>query len=49
MNEGVANLTVIVENIMKDYHLQVGLLGRDGGNSLEDNRQILIYDIESFL
>ncbi len=47
-NEEVVDLALTLENMKEDHHLQVGLLGRDGGNSLEENRQMLVHDIKPF-
>ncbi len=48
VNEGVADLALTLENMKEDHYLQVGLLCRDWENDLEENRQMLVHDIEPF-
>ncbi len=48
VNKGVADLALTLENMKEDHYLQVRLLDRDGGNSLEENRRMLVHDIKQF-
>ncbi len=47
-NEGVADPPLTIENRKEDHHLQVVLLSKDKGNSLDENTQMLVNDIEQF-
>jgi hypothetical protein len=46
VKKGVVNLTLTLENMKENNHLQEGLLSKYGGNSIENNMQMLVHDTE---